>query len=211
MQTKLYNQEGKVIGSAMLEPTMFELPLNRGLVSRAVLTQRANARQVVAHTKTRSEVRGGGRKPWRQKGTGRARHGSIRSPIWVGGGVTFGPRSDRSFGRAINRKELRKALFMTLSEKARADHVIVLDDLAFTESKTKHMAELLKNLSLDERPTLVVQPRPDQTVVKAGRNLPHVTTILANSLNVFDVLRHDFLLLPKASLDVLKKTYLRST
>jgi len=206
-QTKLYNQEGAVVGTADLADEIFSVKSEAQVIRRAVEAQERNSRAVVAHTKTRSEVRGGGRKPWRQKGTGRARHGSIRSPIWVGGGVTFGPRNNRNFSMRLNRKERRKAILMTLSAKAEADRILVLDALEFPEIKSKSLAAMLAKLPVKGKKTLLIQPKPEATITKSARNIPNVTTIAANSLNVLDVLRHDVLLLPQASLSVIEKTF----
>lgn len=209
-QTKLYNQEGAVVGTAELADDIFGIKSHPLVIRRAVEAQERNSRAVVAHTKTRSEVRGGGRKPWRQKGTGRARHGSIRSPLWVGGGVTFGPRNNRNFSVRMNKKERRKAILMTLSAKAEADRILVLETLNLPEIKTKQLATVLAKLPMKGKKTLLVQPEPEATIIKSARNIPHVTTIAANSLNVLDVLRHDQLVLPQASLSVIEKTF-RST
>lgn len=206
-QTKLYNQEGTVVGTAELAAEVFGIKSEPQVIRRAVEAQERNSRPVVAHTKTRSEVRGGGRKPWRQKGTGRARHGSIRSPIWVGGGVTFGPRNNRNFSMRINKKERRKAILMTLSAKADADRILVLDKLDLPEIKSKKLAAILAKLPSKGKKTLLVQPTPEPTVIKSARNIPNITTIAANSLNVLDVLRHDVLLLPQASLPIIEKTF----
>lgn len=206
-QTKLYNQEGNVIGTADLPDSIFNVTPGQQLVRRAVEAQQQNARVARAHTKTRSEVRGGGRKPWRQKGTGRARHGSIRSPIWIGGGVTFGPRKDRNFSVSLNKKERRKALFMGLTAKVKDDKLVVLDRLSLPSIKTKQFAAILSKLPAKNRSTLVVQPQKDETIMKSARNLPKVSTIAARSLNIVDVLRHEYLLLPQESVKVLEATY----
>lgn len=208
MKLKVYNAAGETVRSAALDPSIFNVRLQPELVQRAVRAQTANRRTAVAHTKTKSEVRGGGKKPWRQKGTGRARHGSIRSPLWAGGGITFGPRPDRNFSVAMNKKEMRKALSMVLSEKARAEHIVLMDGLAVPDGKTRQLALLLKRLPVNNaRTTLIVQPTPDDAVRRSARNMQRVSTILANSLNVLDVLRHDYLLMPEASLDVIGRTY----
>ncbi len=209
MDAKLYNQEGAAVGTIALDPAMFGVAPKPSVIKRAVVMQQANARRPIAHTKTRSEVRGGGRKPWRQKGTGRARHGSIRSPIWVGGGVTFGPRSDRNHAIRMNKKEWRKALFMVLSQKASEEKIVILDSLSMSAIKTKHLAALVRKLPNQGKRTLLVQPEKDLVIARSARNIPTLTTIMANSVNVVDILRNTYLLMPKASLDVLKKTYLK--
>ncbi len=214
MKIKVYNQEGKEVGSAELPAGIFEVKVNMDLVHQAVVTQMANARPVIAHTKGRGEVRGGGRKPWRQKGTGRARHGSIRSPIWRGGGVTFGPTSDRNFKKKINSKMKRKALFMSLSSKAKDGEIILLDELKLAGPKTKEMAKILVNLTTDNRQlttdkTLVLIPEKDEGVTRANRNIPTTKTLRADSLNVLDVLSYKYVLMPKASIKVIESTYLK--
>jgi large subunit ribosomal protein L4 len=146
MKVDVYNQEGKTVGNAELSAKVFGLKPNRGLIEQAIVTTLANRRQVLAHTKTKGEVRGGGRKPWKQKGTGRARHGSIRSPQWKGGGVVFGPRKNRNFELKMNVAAKRKALLMSLSDKVANERLIVLDAMKFEGAKTKHFATMLKAL-----------------------------------------------------------------
>ena len=136
MKTDLYNQAGEIINQVELPDQVFGLKINSDLLYQAVMAQLGNSRQVLAHTKGRSEVRGGGKKPWRQKGTGRARHGSIRSPIWKGGGVTFGPTKERNFSKTINKKMKRKALFMALSSKVTDQQLMVFDHLSIEKPKT---------------------------------------------------------------------------
>ncbi|MFH1171755.1 MAG: 50S ribosomal protein L4 [bacterium] len=204
---KVYNHEGAVIGTKELPKSIFSVQASPALLRRAVEAQQRNSRPIVAHTKTRSEVRGGGRKPWRQKGTGRARHGSIRSPIWVGGGVTFGPRNTKNYTIRINRKERRKALLMGLSEKAQSEKVVLLDALKLSSPKTKQFALLLNKLPVRGRSTLVIQPAREEQLIRAARNIPNVTTIAANSLNIVDVLRHEYLLLPSDGLAMIEKLY----
>ncbi|MBI3956395.1 MAG: 50S ribosomal protein L4 [Candidatus Kerfeldbacteria bacterium] len=206
-QVKLYNQDGHVVGTADLADDLFGLKPDARVIRRAVEAQQRGSRPVVAHTKTRAEVRGGGKKPWRQKGTGRARQGSIRSPIWVGGGVAFGPRNTRNFTMRLNRKEKRKALLMGLSVKAGEQKIIVLDKLELAAIKTKQLAAILTKLQPKQRPTLLVQSAPNAAIIKSARNLPFVTTIAANSLNIVDVLRSDCVVLPMDSVKVIEKTY----
>src|SRR3989338_9588952 len=147
MNLPLYNQQAENIGKVELPDNVFGLPMNGDLLHQVVVSQMSNKRQNVAHTKERGEVRGGGKKPWRQKGTGRARHGSIRSPIWKGGGVTFGPRKERVFKKKINKKMARKALFLALSSKVKDKEMIVIDGIAFNSWKTKEMAVVVNKIS----------------------------------------------------------------
>ena len=203
-----YNTEGKKIGTAMLPPEIFDIEINADLIHQAVIAQLANSRQVIAHAKGRSEVRGGGRKPWRQKGTGRARHGSIRSPIWRGGGVTFGPTKERVFKKKINKKMKRKALFMVLTSKIKDDELILLDKLEIKEPKTKPMSETLEALlKKKQKSVLVVIPKKDEKIIRANRNIPYTKTLRADSLNVLDLLSFKYLLMPKEAIKVIEKTY----
>ena len=187
-KVSLYNAQGTASGELELNESHFAVPVNSGLVHEAVIAQQANARHPIAHTKTRGEVRGGGKKPWKQKGTGRARHGSIRSPIWVGGGITFGPRNERNFGVKINRKAKKKALFMVLSDKLSHNHLIAVEK--FEGKKTKDLVALTKALPA-ERTILYVIPSSRPELVRAARNLKNVFITTANSLNVLDVLKYD--------------------
>src|SRR3990167_5612152 len=148
MKATVYNQEGKEVGAMELPARLFGVELNPDLVHQVMVAQLANARQILAHTKTRGEVRGGGRKPWKQKHTGRARHGSIRSPIWVGGGIVFGPRKDRNYHQKINKKVAKKALLMALSDKVANDKLVLLDSFKLDQIKTKEALTILRNLQL---------------------------------------------------------------
>ncbi|MEK7158378.1 MAG: 50S ribosomal protein L4, partial [Patescibacteria group bacterium] len=152
-------------------------------------------------------VRGGGRKPWKQKGTGRARHGSIRSPLWVGGGITFGPRSERNFSQKVNQKMKRKALKMVLSDKATSESTVVLDQLTMNAPKSRTAVALLEKLPMKGETTLVILPNSDANVIKSFRNIPRVKTIRADSLNVGDLLTYRYILFPKESLAMMERTY----
>ncbi len=147
MKYQVYNEQAEKVKEVELNPAIFNLDINQGLVHQAAEAQLANRRTPLAHTKDRSEVRGGGRKPWRQKGTGRARHGSIRSPLWKGGGVTFGPTKHRNFSKNINKKMKTKALFMCLTDRAKDNYLVLLDKLEVKDNKTKEFITLIKNLS----------------------------------------------------------------
>jgi len=212
MDVKLYNQKGEEIGKTVLPISIFDVALDQDLVHRAVIAQQANARKAIAHAKDRSEVSGGGRKPWRQKGTGRARHGSIRSPIWRGGGATFGPTKERVFSKKINKKMKRKALFMTLSSKVKDKEIILLDKLELSEPKTRQMVQVIdsleKKLKVDlNKGTLIVLPKADQSVSRASRNIPKIKVVRADSLNVLDILSYRNLLMLKPSVGIIKQTY----
>ena len=227
----VYNQEGKETGNIDLPQEIFGLKVNQNLVVQAVNAQMANSRQHLAHAKDRSEVRGGGKKPWRQKGTGRARHSSIRSPLWRGGGVTFGPRKEKNFAKKINKKMKRQALLMVLSGKVKDNELVVLDNLALSEPKTKLMVRVLKNifgalaLAREKSPTktktpvkapvrtpsaMIVLAKNDENVVRAARNLPKISTIGVASLNVKDLLSVKYLLMPKEAIEKIKQTFSKS-
>ncbi len=208
MEVKSYNQKGQETGKASLPKEIFEVSLNSDLLHQVVVSQRANRRQKTAKAKGRAEVRGGGRKPWRQKGTGRARHGSIRSPIWKGGGVTFGPTEEKNIKKIIPKKMRRKALFMALSSKAKDKEIIVLDKISAEKGKTKDFADILKSLKIGGESLLVVLPGKDDKLVKACRNIPKKKTIRADELNALDVLTFKKIMMPKQSLKVIKESFI---
>jgi large subunit ribosomal protein L4 len=209
MKIDVFNQEGKAVGQTLLPKEIFGVKLNPDLVHQVMVAQMANRRQGSAHAKDRSEVRGGGRKPWRQKGTGRARHGSIRSPLWRGGGVTFGPRKERVFKKKINQKMRRKALFMVLSEKAKNNFVILLEKISVGEPKTKLMGHLLEKFPCKEKSVLIALPEADKNIVLASRNLERVRVMPVKDLNVLGLLQFKYLIMPKSALAVIKKTFVR--
>lgn len=208
VKVKVYNLEGKEVEELKLDSSIFDVEIKPALVHQVVEVQRANARQKLAHAKTRSEVRGGGKKPWRQKGTGRARHGSIRSPLWIGGGATFGPSKEREFSKKINKKMKRKALFMTLTDKIKEKQLVVTDKLELAEIKTKELAKVLKKLpTKDAKSVLLVLSKKDDVIKKSTSNLPKTDVILADSLNVIDVLKYEYLLSDKAGIKKITETF----
>lgn len=209
-KVNIYNQEGIVVGELALDASLFDVAADSVLVHEAVVAQQANSRQVLAHTKDRGEVAGTGKKPWKQKGTGRARHGSRRSPIWVGGGITFGPTSERNFSLKMNRKARSKAFAMVLSDKVANNAFVAVDSLVLGNAKTKSVTSLLKKLPLVGKKTLIVLEPSNTAVVRASRNLPRVSTISATSLNVVDLLASDCILTSKEAVEVLTKTYKRA-
>ena len=209
MKTDLYNQQGEVSGSINLPKEIFEVEFNADLVHQIAVSLSANKRQISAHTKTRGEVRGGGKKPWRQKGTGRARHGSIRSPLWKGGGVTFGPRNDRIFEKEMPKKMRRKALLMVLSEKAKSNQLIVVDKIGFDVPKTKEMAKSLLKMPCAKSTTLIALANYDKKVVLAARNIEKTDIEDARNLNVLDLLNHKYLLITKDSIETIEKTFVK--
>lgn len=202
MQLPVYNTQGKQVEEAELREDIFGVPINQALMHQALVRQLANARLGTHKTKTRSEVRGGGRKPWRQKGTGRARQGSIRSAQWRGGGTVFGP-TPRSYKQKMPRKMRRQALRSALSVKAAESQVILLDSLEMTEPKTKELLGILQNLGINSS-ALILLPQRDEVVLRSVFNVPTVRTLVAQYLNVRDLLKFDYLLVPLASLDVIE-------
>ncbi len=206
MKATIYNQEGEKIEEMELPRKIFSVPLNPNLVHQVVVAQMANRRQGTAHTKTRGEVSGGGRKPWRQKGTGRARHGSIRSPHWKGGGTVFGPRKEKKYEQKINKKMRKKALCMLLSEKARRHLMIVLEGLHVEQPRTRLLHSLLQKLPCDQKNSLLALPAFDKNTILAARNLPSIQTMQAKDLNVLDLINARYLVMPKESIDVIGQT-----
>ena len=207
MNTKLYSQTGEEIGSIDLPGSIFDVAMNEDLVHQVVQAQIANARVTIAHTKGRGEVRGGGKKPWRQKGTGRARHASIRSPIWKGGGVAFGPTKERNFSRGINKTMARKALAMVFSAKNRDGELLMLDNVNFPEPKTAIAAKMLKKFAKPRDSVLIVTPDKNILVERAVRNLPRAGATAANSVNVRDILACKRLIMAQESIPVIQKTF----
>ncbi len=200
----VYNMEGKAVGSIELNDAIFGVEINEHLVHLAVVQQLANKRQGTQSAKTRSEVSGGGRKPWRQKGTGHARQGSSRSPQWKGGGVVFAPKP-RDYSFKLNKKEKRLALKSALTSRVAAEKIYVLDELNFDEIKTKKMAAVLDNLKVNK--ALVVLGEKNENVILSARNIPSVRTALVNTINVYDILKYDSLVLTKEAVAKIEEVY----
>ncbi|MBO8178391.1 MAG: 50S ribosomal protein L4 [Bacillus sp. (in: Bacteria)] len=195
----LYNQSGSQVGEIELKDSVFGIEPNKHVLFEAVVMQRASLRQGTHKVKNRAEVSGGGRKPWRQKGTGRARHGSIRSPQWRGGGTVFGP-VPRSYSYKLPKKVRRLAIKSALSTKVLEENILVLEALSFDAPKTKEFANMLKNLSVNTK-ALVVMDGLDENVALSARNIPGVTVVEASGINVLDVLGHDKLIMTKAAVE----------
>jgi large subunit ribosomal protein L4 len=195
----LFNQTGSKVGDIELNDSVFGIEPNKHVLFEAVLMQRASLRQGNHKVKNRSEVRGGGRKPWRQKGTGRARQGSIRSPQWRGGGVVFGP-VPRSYSYKLPKKVRRLAIKSALSSKVVEENILVLEALSFDAPKTKEFANVLKGLSVNAK-TLVVTDGLDENVALSARNIPGVTVVPADGISVLDVLGHDKLVMTKSAVE----------
>ncbi len=189
-----------------MSDAIFAVKPSPALVHEVIVAARANARHSIANTKTKGEVRGGGKKPWKQKGTGRARQGSTRSPQWVGGGITFGPRSERNFSLKVNKKAKRKALFMTLSDKLTNNAIVVLENIDTTKAKTKVAAATFTKLPLGKT-TLIVAPASNQSLMRMVRNLPNVKLVTANSLNLVDILAYRSVVFLKEAIPVFEKIY----
>lgn len=201
---KVYNIEGKEVGTLELNDAVFGVEINNHLVHMAVVQQLANKRQGTQSAKTRAEVSGGGRKPWRQKGTGHARQGSTRSPQWKGGGVVFAPKP-RDYSFKMNKKEKGLAIKSALTSRVNEAKFFVLDDLSFDEIKTKKMKAVLDSLKLEK--ALVVLDKKNDNVQLSARNLPKVRTVLSNSINVYDILKYDTLVLTKDAVAQIEEVY----
>lgn len=202
METPVFNMAGEQVGAVELDGSIFGIEPNLAVVHQALQRQLANARQGTHSTKTREQVRGGGRKVWRQKGTGRARQGSRRAPHWKGGGTVFGPHP-RSYRQAMPRKMRRLAVRSALSIKRAGDQIVLLDQLQLDGIRTKAIVQVLQNLQLQGGKTLLVLPEKDQAVQRSVRNIPQVKTLLASYLNVADLLDSDVVLMPVTSLEVI--------
>lgn len=215
-ETKIYNTQGKEVGTYKLPESVFALPWNGDLVHQVVVAMEGNARTPVAHTKGRGDVRGGGKKPWRQKGTGRARHGSSRSPIWKGGGVTHGPLKEKSYERKINKKMRIKALYTVLSRKAKDGEIILLDSLSFDAPKAKQAKEVITSLSgikglkaiqKKNNAAYFAIPKKDENLTKSFRNFSNIELDEARNLNPMNSLKNKFIVIvnPKESIKFLEE------
>lgn len=212
METQVYNQKGKAVGSLALPESIFGLSWNADLVHQVVTAMQANARTPIAHTKFRGEVSGTGKKPWKQKGTGRARHGSQRSPLWRGGGITHGPRNDKSYEQKINKKMAAKALFTVLSEKARKGQILFLEEIAMSKIKTKDGVEILNNLKTikgfekmgaakNKKGIYLTVPAKSENVKKSFANIKSIEVDEVRNMNPVDLLAYRFIIMaqPKES------------
>ncbi|MBR1440679.1 MAG: 50S ribosomal protein L4 [Lachnospiraceae bacterium] len=204
-KVSVYNMEGKEVGNIDLNDAVFGAKINEHLVHMAVLQQLADNRQGTQKAKTRSEVSGGGRKPWRQKGTGHARQGSIRAPQWKGGGVVFAP-VPRDYSFKLNKKEKRAALKSVLTDKVQTGKLIVLEALTSEEYKTKNIKAVLTNLKVEDKALIVIADK-DEKVMKSAANLPFVETALPNTINVYDILKAGTLILTKDAAQKIEEVY----
>lgn len=201
----LYDISGKVVGDIDLSEAIFGIDVNKEVVHQVVVNQLANKRQGTQSTKTKSEVRGGGIKPWKQKGTGRARQGSIRSAQWIKGGIVLGPKP-RSYRYTLPKKVKRLALKSVLSSKVSENEIIVLDKLNFDVIKTKQMAEVLKNLKIEGTAVILLADK-NQNVERSAQNIPGVKTLLANTINVYDIVKHSKLIITKDAVSKVEEVY----
>jgi len=216
MKADIYNQKAEKVGNVELNDKVFNLPWNDDLVHQVAVAMQANQRSPWAHTKTRGEVSGGGKKPWRQKGLGRARHGSIRSPIWVGGGIAHGPRKDKNYSVKINAKAKRKAFYTALSQKLRDNEILFLDNAELSQPKTKEASGVISSLSKvsgfekitnkKSNKTILALNKKDDNISKGFRNIPGVNIAEARNLNIMDILNYKYLIIanPRESLAVWK-------
>ncbi|OHA48922.1 MAG: 50S ribosomal protein L4 [Candidatus Terrybacteria bacterium RIFCSPHIGHO2_01_FULL_48_17] len=217
MKVKVYTKEGKQNGTVELPDSVFGVPMNNDLLHQAMSVMLSRRRQPRAHTKTREEVRGGGRKPWRQKGTGFARHGSRRSPIWKGGGVTFGPRKDKRFAKRIPDAMKKKALAVALSQKARDEELAVIEKISVSQPKTKEAALLLTTLLASifkvekkaKKPSVLIAFAKENQgqAFRAVRNIPYAQAFRPENLNLLEVLEYRYILIPKETVDDLVKRF----
>lgn len=212
LQIPVYNQEGKRIGEEKLDPKIFGLEIKPQLIHRVVVSLLASQRYPWSHVKTRSDVAGGGKKPWRQKGTGRARAGSIRSPLWRGGGIIFGPTKERNYQQKINKKIKKQVFLMTLSDKVKEKKLYVLDKIEMPEIKTKDFNKILFNLISDykknrNRKILLALPEKDLNIIKSARNIAGVKSLPVENLNLLDCLKADYLLTTREGLKKIQKHF----
>jgi len=207
MKVKVYNLEGKETGEMNLSDVVFGIKAKPELLHRVFVAQSNNQREPWADTKNRGEVSGGGKKPWPQKGTGRARHGSIRSPIWKGGGVAFGPLTERNYKTKINKKTRRLAIKMCLSDRAQGNAIWVVDDFNFKEPKTKFFAAFIKSLPAKDKKFLVLTPGKDANVLRMSKNIKAILTRRAEDVNVIDILSTPAIITSKAGIQKIENIF----
>lgn len=204
-KVSVFDMAGKQVSDLELSEAIFGIEPNKAVLHEAIKNYLAHQRQGTQSTKTRTEVQGGGRKPWRQKGTGHARHGSIRSPIWKGGGVALGPKP-RDYTYSLNKKVKKLALKSALSQKAIEENIVVVDNIKFDDYKTKAFIEMLNALNVDKK-ALIVMPDVDDKVIKSANNIPGIKTTLVNTLNVYDILNHDKFIVVKEAVALIEEVY----
>jgi len=207
MKADIFNQQNNKVDEIELPDKIFTVKWNPNLVHQALMIQLANRREPIAHAKGRGEVRGGGKKPWRQKGTGRSRHGSIRSPIWIGGGVTHGPTKERKFGGKINKKANRLAIFSILSKKLENKEFKLIDDLKIEPAKSKNAVMFLKKIFGDKPNALLIASTDNQKIKRLVSNIKNIDAIGAKSLNIYDLLKYKNILSEKKAMEEISKHY----
>jgi large subunit ribosomal protein L4 len=207
IKVPIYNQIGEKTGEMNLSSEVFGVEPKEELIHRSVVASNANLRHATAHTKQRGEVRGGGKKPWAQKGTGRARAGSSRSPLWRGGGVVFGPRNEKNYSQKINKKVQRQVLLMTLSDKAKNDHLIIVDNLNFSNLKTKEFSQLLNKLPIKDQKCLFLYRLTEKNSHRIAKNIKNVFSSAINSINFMNILNNEYLLTSQSTLEELENSF----
>ena len=207
MKADIFNQQNNKVDEIELPDKIFTVKWNPNLVHQALMIQLANRREPIAHAKGRGEVRGGGKKPWRQKGTGRSRHGSIRSPIWIGGGVTHGPTKERKFGGKINKKANRLAIFSILSKKLENKEFKLIDDLKIEPAKSKNAVMFLKKIFGDKPNALLIASTDNQKIKRLVSNIKNIDAIGAKSLNIYDLLKYKNILSEKKAVKEIEECY----
>ncbi|HDH31385.1 MAG TPA: 50S ribosomal protein L4 [Candidatus Wolfebacteria bacterium] len=207
MNVDVFDKQNNKVGKVELPDRIFAIKWNADLVHHALQAQIANSRQNLAHAKTRAEIRGGGRKPWRQKGTGRARHGSIRSPIWIGGGATHGPLKEKIFEKKVNKKMRRLAIFSALSKKLKDGELKVIDSLKLTDFKTKELFQVLKSVLSSQPNVILISSLDTKNIHQAISNIKKVDAISSRSLNVYDLLKYKNIILEKDAIKEIEEHY----
>ena len=203
-QVSKFDMSGKEIGDFELTDNVFDEDINEHVVHQVITAQLAAKRRGTASTKTRSEVRGGGRKPWRQKGTGRARHGTIRSPLWVGGGITFGPKP-RSYEKKVNKKMKKLALRSILTDKVNNDQFKIIDEIDYDKPKTKQVINLMEDFDLEDEKVLIILPEKNDNVYLSARNLPNVDTMVLDAMNAYQLLDNEYILAPEEAVQKIEE------
>ncbi|RCW49317.1 MULTISPECIES: 50S ribosomal protein L4 [unclassified Halanaerobium] len=203
-QVAKFDQTGKEIDKVSLKESVFNEKINKHVVHQVINAQLASRRSGNASTKTRGKVRGGGRKPWRQKGTGRARHGSIRSPLWVGGGITFGP-TPRNYDKKLTKKMRRLALKSILTDKLNREEIMLVDEIKIDKPKTKAVVEILNNFNLIDKKVVIVMPEKDKNLYLSARNIPNVKTLLAGSVNAYDLLDNEMIIFVEEAVKMIEE------
>lgn len=204
METEVINSKNEVVGKMTLPEKIFGVKWNSQLVHQVLLAQLANAREPWAHAKGRGEVRGGGKKPWKQKGTGRARHGSTRSPIWVGGGVTHGPSKERDYSQKVNKKMRQSAVFSVLSKKLKDNEIKVIDNFGNESVKTKDWSKIVRNFTDAKKKSALIFQQGNRRFVRAVSNIKNIDTLAPDSLNVKDLLKNNYLIFEKEAIKEIK-------